>query len=119
MVPDASVLATMASPRRREILRLTWQQERGAGDIRRAMPDVTWGAVSLHLRAMESDGLLRARTDGRRRYYQADRRKLAGVADMLEAMWSDALWRLKLAAELEAGRRGPRKSRKSKVKSRK
>jgi hypothetical protein len=27
---------------------------------------------------------------------------------MLERMWSDALWRLKLQAELEETRRGPR-----------
>jgi hypothetical protein len=30
---------------------------------------------------------------------------------MLESMWDDALWRLKLAAELEQSRRGPRPGR--------
>jgi hypothetical protein len=30
---------------------------------------------------------------------------------MLEQMWDDALWRLKLAAELEQTRRGPRSRR--------
>ena len=34
------MLAAIASPRRREILRLIWDEERSAGDIRRAMPDV-------------------------------------------------------------------------------
>ena len=33
------------------------------------------------------------------------------VGPMLERMWGDALWRLKLAAELEATRRGPRPRR--------
>jgi hypothetical protein len=33
---------------------------------------------------------------------------------MLEAMWNDALARLKLAAELEAARRGPRPRRRQK-----
>src|SRR5439155_7197383 len=56
-------------------------------------------------------GLLEARVEGRRRYYRADRRRLASVSDLLERMWNDALWRLKLAAELEATRRGPRPRR--------
>jgi hypothetical protein len=30
------------------------------------------------------------------------------MADMLERMWDDALWNLKLAAELEQTRRGPK-----------
>src|SRR4249920_664052 len=98
MTPDSAVLSAIASPRRREILRLTWWAERGAGEIRAAMPDVSWGAVSLQVRAL---------VDGRRRYYRADRTRLAGVAEMLEDMWSDVLWKLKLAAELEATRRGP------------
>jgi hypothetical protein len=34
------------------------------------------------------------------------------MAAMLERMWDDALWRLKLAAELEQSRRGPRPRRK-------
>jgi DNA-binding transcriptional ArsR family regulator len=110
-VIEPAVLTAIASPRRREILRLTWDQERQAGDIRRAMPDVSWGAVSLQVRALVDAGLLEARVAGRHRYYRADRTRLAGVADMLERMWSDALWRLQLAAELEATRRGPRPRR--------
>jgi len=105
---DTGVFQAIASPRRREILRLTWSAEQGAGDLRRAMPDVSWGAVSQQVSALVAAGLLRARVDGRRRYYRADRQRLAGVAEMLESMWTDALWKLKLAAELEASRRGPR-----------
>ena len=44
---DAAVLAAVASPRRREILRLVWDREVAAGDIHAAMPDVSFGAVSL------------------------------------------------------------------------
>ena len=51
------------------------------------------------------------RSSGRQRFYQADRRALAPAATMLEQMWDDALWRLKLAAELEHARRGPRARR--------
>jgi DNA-binding transcriptional ArsR family regulator len=106
--PDR-LASAVASPRRREILRLTWREERAAGEIHRAMPDVTFGAVSLQLRALVEAGLLDARIDGRRRYYRARRDACAPIAAWLEQMWNDALWRLKLAAELEHSRRGPRR----------
>jgi len=48
----AATLSAVASPRRREILRLLWTQERAAGEIHAAMPDVTFGAVSLQLRRL-------------------------------------------------------------------
>jgi DNA-binding transcriptional ArsR family regulator len=106
-----SVLAAIASPRRQEILRLVWDRELSAGEIHRAMPDVTFGAVSLQLRSLQDAGLLHARAHSRHRYYRARRDALGALGDMLERMWSDALWRLKLAAELEQSRRGPRPRR--------
>ena len=108
MLSDSPVRALLTSPRRLEILRLTWAGERQAGDIRRAMPDVTWGAVSLQIGSLVAAGLLEARVAGRERFYRANREKLAPIAELLEQTWNDALWRLKLAAELEATRRGPR-----------
>jgi DNA-binding transcriptional ArsR family regulator len=111
MVADRAVLTAVASPRRREILRLVWDRERSAGEIHQAMPDVTFGAVSLQLRALLDAGLVEARADRRHRFYRARRAALGAVAPMLERMWSDALWRLTLAAELEATRRGPKARR--------
>src|SRR5438552_6168466 len=108
---DAAVLAAIASPRRQEILRLTWDKERSAGEIHRAMPDVTFGAVSLQLRALVDAGLLESRAEHRFRYYRARPAMLAPLRAALERMWDDALWHLKLAAELEASRRGPRPRR--------
>ena len=113
-----SLLSAVASPRRREILRLVWNQEQSAGALHRAMPDVTFGAVSLQLRSLTQAGLLDARAEGRHRFYRARREALGPVARMLETMWDDALWRLKLAAELEQTRRGPHPRRRS-VKARK
>ena len=104
---DAAVLAAIASPRRREILRLIWDEEMQAGAIASAMPDVTFGAVSLQLRAMTDAGVVTVRADGRQRFYRADRERLTHVAGALERMWDDSLWRLKLQAELEETRRGP------------
>jgi|SRR5687768_9203071 DNA-binding transcriptional ArsR family regulator len=108
---DPAVLTAIASPRRREILRLVWDREMSAGDIHRAMPDVTFGAVSLQLGALVTAGVVDVRREQRYRYYRARREALAAFADMLERMWDDALWRLKLRAELDATRRGPRAAR--------
>lgn len=104
---DGSALGVLASPRRQEILRLVWNRERSAGDIRAAMPDVTFAAVSLQLRVLADAGLLQARAEGRHRFYKARTDVLKDVAPALERMWDDALWRLKLAVELEHSRRGP------------
>lgn len=104
---DGTLFAVLASPRRREILRLVWDDERAAGAIHEAMPDVTFGAVSLHLRALATAGLVSVRRASRHRYYRATKEPLGPLARPLERMWDDALWRLKLKAELEETRRGP------------
>jgi DNA-binding transcriptional ArsR family regulator len=75
------------------------------------LPDVTFGAISLQLRALTEAGLVSTRRDGRHRFYRARRDSLGPVARVLERMWDDALWRLKLCAELEETRRGPRARR--------
>jgi len=111
MASQAAVLAAVASPRRREILRLVWKQEQTAGAIHRAMPDVTFGAVSLQLKSLQEAGLVEARVEQRNRWYRARREALGSLAEMLERMWDDALWRLKLEAELEQTRRGPKPQR--------
>ena len=108
---DTATLSAVASPRRREILRLIWNRERAAGEIHGAMPDVSFGAVSLQLRALTDAGLVTCRREHRHRYYLARRDRLGPVAAALEEMWDDALWRLKLHAELEQTRRGPKPRR--------
>lgn len=108
MLDERALLAAIASPRRREILRLVWDGDRSSGDIARAMPDVTFGAVSLQLRSLSDAGLVAVRADGPRRFYRANREAFGPVGRMLEQMWDDALWKLKLAVELEQSRRGPR-----------
>ena len=114
---DAGVLQAIASPRRREILRLVWNEEQPAGAIHRAMPDISFGAVSLQLKALLEAGLIEARLDKRNRFYKARREALGPAAQMLESMWSDALWKLKLAAELEETRRGPKSGARRKKKA--
>src|SRR5262245_21446939 len=112
MVLETAALTAIASPRRREILRLVWDRELTAGAIHRAMPDVTFGAISLQLRQLAQAGLVESRAEDTHRFYRARPGALGPVGQVLERMWDDALWRLKLQAELEQTRRGPRPRRK-------
>jgi DNA-binding transcriptional ArsR family regulator len=103
----ADLLTSLHSPRRREILRLCWDAPRPAGEIHRALGDVTFGAVSQHLRLLRDAGLVEVEPRGRERRYRTRRTALGPLRNWLEASWDDALYELKLAAELEAARRGP------------
>jgi DNA-binding transcriptional ArsR family regulator len=104
----SAVLKALEAPRRREILRLLWNGERAAGAVHAELDDVTFGAVSQHLRRLERAGLVAVRAEGRMRLYRANRGALGPLRAWLESTWADALYRLKLEAELEEGRRGPR-----------
>ncbi len=116
MPSQAALLAAIASPRRREILRLVWKEELTAGAIHQAMPDVTFGAVSLQLRSLVEAGLIQTRAKSRNRFYRARREVLGPLGALLERMWDDKLWALKLEAELEETRRGPRPQRRPRTK---
>jgi DNA-binding transcriptional ArsR family regulator len=112
---DTALLTAVASPRRREILRLLWTRDLTAGAIHEAMPDVTFGAVSLQLKVLLDAGLVECQADRQFRVYRVRREALTSVAPMLEQMWTDALWRLKLKAELAETRRGPKPRRRSRA----
>ena len=90
-----------------------WDEELAAGAIHAELPDVTFGAISLQLRALAEAGLVSVRAEGRNRFYRARAVALEPVAALLERIWDDALWRLKLHAELEETRRGPRPRRRA------
>ena len=101
------MLVALSSPRRQEILRLLWEGERAAGDVSAAMPDVSFGAVSLQLKVLLEAGLVERRAEGQRRVYRVRHGALGDMRQVLERMWDDSLWRLKIAAELKESRRGP------------
>jgi DNA-binding transcriptional ArsR family regulator len=92
------VVKVIAEPRRQEILRLCWSVERSAGDLAAAF-DVTFGAVSQHLKVLREAGLVTVRHEGTRRFYRADRAALGPLATYLETQWSGQLDRLALLAE--------------------
>jgi DNA-binding transcriptional ArsR family regulator len=106
-----AVLVSLASPRRREILRVLWAGEVAAGQIHAALPDVTFGAISLQLRSLREAGLVDVRVHHRHRYYRVRRDAFGPLGRWLERMWDDALWQLKVKAELDQTRRGPRPRR--------
>jgi DNA-binding transcriptional ArsR family regulator len=72
---------------------------------------VTFGAVSLQLKVLSDAGLVEPRAEAQYRVYRLRRETVAPIASMLEAMWTDALWDLKLKAELRNTRRGPQPRR--------
>jgi DNA-binding transcriptional ArsR family regulator len=102
------VFQALQTPRRREILRLIWEKELSAGEICSRQTDVTFGAVSQHLRILEQAGLVHRREEGTYRYYSANKETLGSLRKYLEEMWEASLYRLKIRAELEQARRGPR-----------
>ena len=110
------VFQALQTPRRREILRLVWETELCAGEIFHRQKDVTFGAVSQHLRVLEKAGLVRRRDEGTRRYYLANKENLGSLRRYLEEMWDASLYRLKIRAELEQARRGPRSTKKRREK---
>jgi DNA-binding transcriptional ArsR family regulator len=103
-----ALLHALSAPRRREIVRLLWRRERTVGGVQAALGDVTIGAVSQHLKVLRDAGLVERRVLGRHRTYVARRDELGPFRDWLEASWDDALYRLKIRAEIEEARRGPR-----------
>jgi DNA-binding transcriptional ArsR family regulator len=88
----------IAEPRRQEILRLCWRVERTAGDLASGF-DVTFGAVSQHLKVLLDAGLVMVRKQGTRRYYRANREALGPLATYLEEQWARQLDRLATVAE--------------------
>jgi DNA-binding transcriptional ArsR family regulator len=92
-------LQVVAEPRRREILRLVWDRELSAGEIAERF-DVSFPAVSQHLRVLSDAGFVTLRSEGRKHYYRADRKQLGPLRRALETMWRASLDRL---AELVEG----------------
>src|SRR6267378_7839349 len=90
MAPQLEVrdpLLALSSPRRREIVRLVWSDERSAGEIAGAF-EVTWPAISQNLRVLKDAGLIKERRVGTSRLYRADRAALRPLESYLRGMWA-------------------------------
>lgn len=95
------LLQAIQEPHRREALRLIWQRELSAGEIHRQLGDISFGAVSQHLRVLRDAGLVRVRPVGRHRYYRAQPEEFGGLALWLESMWASSLTQIRDLAEAE------------------
>lgn len=101
-------LAALADPIRRELVDLLAGGERSAGELASRFP-VSRPAVSRHLRVLREAGLVRVRTDGKRRLYALDPQPLRELDTWLER-YRD-LWAQRLDAldtEIARGRRAAR-----------
>jgi DNA-binding transcriptional ArsR family regulator len=81
----------VAEPRRREILDALVAGERSVGELVDRL-GVTQPVVSKHLRVLREVGLVRARDDGRQRFYSLDPAPLREVYDWVkdyEQLWSE------------------------------
>ena len=108
-MPAPDPIRALGAPRRREILRLLRSGEQSAGELHRALPDVTFGAVSQHLRVLQEAGLVSVRAEGRGRFY-----RMVPAAIAPHRRWlAGAVGRRALRAEAGGGARGrpPRTAR--------
>jgi DNA-binding transcriptional ArsR family regulator len=99
--PSSPAIRAISAPRRQQVLRLIWDRELAAGKIHQAMPEVSFGAISQHLKILRDAGAVEVRRAGKHRYYRAQRETLGPLALWLEQMWSASLERLAELAERE------------------
>ena len=98
-------LAALADPTRRRLVALLARGEVAAGELAERFP-VSRPAISRHLRVLREAGLVRSRTEGKRRLYALDPRPLRELDDWLEPYRE--LWAQRLDAldtEIARGRR--------------
>ena len=93
-------LQVIAAPRRLRILELVWDQELTAREIA-AQFEVTWSAVSQHLRILKTAGFVVERREGTSRIYRADKAALGSLRSVVEEHWRRGLGRVKDLAEAE------------------
>src|SRR3954452_5352099 len=84
-----ATVEALASPIRREILWMVWEEERAAGDIAAAF-EVSSPTISGHLAALRRADLVMMRADGNFRRYRANR---TAVAALLPLLRDDERWR--------------------------
>jgi DNA-binding transcriptional ArsR family regulator len=96
----------LSDPRRREIMRLVWNEELAATAIAEHFTDVSRPAISQHLGVLRKSGLVRERRAGTRRLYCADHRKVLSLREFLDGFWNDSLETLRTLIEQPTTREG-------------
>ena len=90
--------AALADPTRRAIFELVVTRPRPVGELAELLP-VSRPAVSQHLKALKTAGLVLDRADGTRRIYRADPEGLRALRQQLDRFWSSTLVNLKQLVE--------------------
>jgi DNA-binding transcriptional ArsR family regulator len=101
-----TLLKTLADPKRCEIVRLVWSEERAATDIAAHFPTVTRSAISQHLGVLRRSGLVRERREGTRRLYSVNHREVVRLREFLDSFWTDSLEKLRDLAESSEDMKG-------------
>lgn len=95
------VMEAIGEPNRRRVVEVLSAGERSAGEIAAGF-DISRPAVSQHLGVLVGAGVLRVRSQGRRRLYSVNASALDEVGDWLEAQrgrWNTALDALERAMD--------------------
>ena len=80
----------LADPTRREVFERLAAGPKAVGELAELLP-VTRPAVSQHLKALKSAGLVSERREGTRRVYQIDPAGLGQMRAWLDRFWDTAL----------------------------
>lgn len=103
-VSDDARFRALASPTRRDLLRLVSADAQQVGELADRL-DVTQPAVSQQLAILRDAGLVTVERRGRHRLYRADLAAIAEVREYFDQYWCSAVDRLAAAAESAATRR--------------
>jgi len=82
-IQENDVFHAIAHPARRQILLLLREGERAASDLAEPF-EMTFGAVSQHLRVLEDAALVEVRSEGKRRFYSLRPQPLVEVVSWVD-----------------------------------
>ena len=90
MAYDIEALTTLADPTRRLIFQRLAAGPQPVGALAKNLP-ISRPAVSQHLAALKSAGLVIDRAEGAKRIYRIDPNGLAAIRKWLDQFWTEAL----------------------------
>jgi DNA-binding transcriptional ArsR family regulator len=90
MANAPELLSALSHPTRQAIADLLRQRPLTVGELAEQLP-VTRPAVSQHLQALKSSGLVEEDRRGTRHYFRLSPKSLAELRVHIESMWRDAL----------------------------
>src|ERR1700739_661805 len=97
------VLDALGDPTRRAVFKRLRKGNRSVREIADGM-DVSWPAVSQHLKVLKSAGLIVVRVDGARRLYGIDPNGIEALRNWLDGFWDETLAAFKQEAGQEQRR---------------